>query len=212
MRARLQLLAFALGIPCVAAGAALAFVGAVLPRPSPEDVIGVKILRMLETTRGGGAVIRLGGRTLIAECRELSQSRRGIFLDDGTRIFLRGTRIILSRSPGGERTLTALQSPETPAAAADLGGSHFLYVAQLAGSIVRGRHAVRGTTWFEGHEVYRVRLGRERPLVELLVDRTTLDPVAAHYRSSRLEGWSRLYDAARGRGLLRADTSTARGC
>jgi hypothetical protein len=110
-----------------------------------------------------------------------------------------------------KRTLASLPAAEFPAAAADLGGSHFLYVVELAGSIVRGRDVVTGTTIVDGRALYRIRLGRARPLVELLVDRETLRPVIAHYRSQRLEGWSRLDNTAPRR-FLAADTPVERGC
>jgi len=210
--ARLQFLALALGIPAVLAAGSFAFVGAVLPRPSATDAIAVRILQKLETTRGARAHIRLGRRTFVSECRVLSRNRRGIFLDDGTRLFLHGSHFTVS-SPSREwRTIARLESPEFPAAAADLGGSHFLYVVQLARSIVRGRHVVLGTIRFGGRETYRVRLSRGRPLVELLVDRMTLEPVAAHYRSARLEGWSRLYGVVRRKPRGLADPVTKLGC
>ena len=180
------------------AGASLLLLAVAVPRATAEDRIAVRILRQLETTRGAGSVMRLAGTTLHATCERTRTRRSRVVLSDGTTLHINRTRVV-ARRPAANRG-AIVQDGEFVAAAADLSGSHALYVAQLAGSIVRGRDVVVGETRVGDRRAYVVRLGRPRPRVELLVDRLTLRPLVARYRSRRPEGSARLVAGGAGRG------------
>jgi hypothetical protein len=175
-------------------GASLGLLHAALPRPTADDRVGVRVLRVLETTRGGGAVVRLAGRTVRTSCERVSRRRSRIEISDGTTLLVDRTRVTLQSSSARGRQLAA-RHPELPVAAADLAGNYLLYRAQLTASVVRGRDVVNGTTTVLGRPAYRIRLGRPTPQVELLVDRETYRPLAATYRSQRLQGFARLLQA-----------------
>ena len=184
-----------------------------LPGPTHGERLGVDVVRSLQSSRGRGAVIHLGRTVLVASCRPLSGSRRAISLSNGERLLLAGTRLRETASPrrssarrlAGRRAAAHASSPallELAAMKAGLAGSYAFYSAALKTRLMRGKEVFAGRTTFRGVPAFRIRLGADRPQVELVVDRRTLSPLAVTYRSRRASGWSRLLPAPPG----------ARGC
>lgn len=168
-----------------------------LPRPSEPARRASRLLDLLDRTRGGGAELVVAGRRLVATCRPLSGRRYAVALDDGTRLVLAGTHVtrVASTRP---RELLALEPADLVAAQADLVGSHDLLARELAGTLMTGRLLARDVT-FRARPATVFRLERT-PLVELVVDRATLTPLAARYRSATVSGSSTLRRAPAGEG------------
>jgi hypothetical protein len=187
----MALIARALLAP-VAIGTAAFGLVSILPHPTRADRIAVRALNVLDREHGAGAVISLDGQRVIAACRRLPSRHSLVTLSDGVRLVLRGTdvgvldagpRFVASRAP----LASAIVSAE-----ADLAGSHTLYAKELIGRLVHRRPVLVGLTRFDGVAAYRLRLGRDRPRVELLVARRSLRPLAASYQSRWVSGTSRL--------------------
>ena len=171
------------------AGGAYALVST-LPAPQPDDRLGVRILDRLEHARGTGAVVDLGGRRVHVRCRKLPPYRRLLTYADGTRLALSGTRVRRLPSAGRQLETARARYPDLIAAQADLAGSYSLYSILLAQRLAHGRPIVAGLTRVRGQGAYRIHLGRDRPEVQLIVDRRTLRPLAATYSSATLSGRS----------------------
>lgn len=171
------------------AGAAYGLVST-LPSPRPGDRLGVRVLDRLEHARGSGSVIELAGDRVPVRCRRLPPYEHLLVFGDGTRLVLSGTRV--RPLPVRGRRLESARSryPDLLAAQADLAGSYSLYSRLLAQRLARGRQVVVGRARVHGRPALRIRLGRDRPAVELLVDRRTLRPLAATYSSATLSARS----------------------
>lgn len=178
------------------AGSAYAVVST-LPPPRAGDRTAVRVLELLERTRGTGATMTVGGRDLSVRCSPLRSRRHLLRLSDGTRLVLSGTRV--SRL-APRRGLAAARTvdPETIAAEAGLAGSHAFYATQLVARLRHGSPLVRPTS-VGSRAAYRIRLSHARPHVDLYVDRATLRPLAATYRSRTLTGRSVLAPSVPGR-------------
>ena len=171
------------------AGGAYALVST-LPAPRPDDRLGVRILDRLEHARGTGAVVDLAGRRVHVRCRKLPPYRRLLSYADGTRLALSGTHVHRLPSSGRQLESARARYPDLIAAQADLAGSYSLYSILLAQRLAHRRPIVAGLTRERGLPAYRIHLGRDRPEVQLIVDRRTLRPLAATYRSATLSGRS----------------------
>ena len=173
---------------------------AMLPAPREDERLALRVLQFLDEHRGSGAVMTLGDDVVTASCRKLPPWRSLVTLTDGSRLVLAGTRVGVPTPRG--RSLESAQpvDGERRAAQADLAGSYGLYALELRSRLVHRRPMLAGTTRVGDTPTYVIRLGRDRPRVELLVHRTSLVPVAARYVSARLDGTSRLAAPVDGRG------------
>jgi hypothetical protein len=182
----------------VLAGACFGVLRLALPRASEGQRIAARALVALDRWRSQGALVRLDGRTRTATCTAV---RRGAVVTyaDGTRILVRWRHVHALRplEPNGERLLatTAQADPELVSAAALLGGSRSLYIAGLAVRLSVFGDPLVGLTRVDGIPAYVLRLGRDRPRIELLVSRARLEPLAVRYSSATLQGTSRLFAA-----------------
>jgi hypothetical protein len=175
-----------------------------LPQPSHGDRIAVRALVVLQQHRGRGGVMQLAGVRLHVTCKRLPPYRQLIALDDGSRLVLSATHVRQVREPLRTRMLAVTENrPELVSAEADLAGSYALYAAQLTQRLAGGLPVLAGTTAVGGTPAYRLILGRGHPRVELLVDRQSLVPLAATYRSASLQGRTTLAQPA-GRNAWRA--------
>jgi hypothetical protein len=164
-----------------------------MKRASAHDRLVADALRVLDDTRGAGAVMNVDGRKLVAHCTAARVGRAVVALDDGTRLLLWRTHV--SRlGTSRERELLSPLPPDLAAAEANLAGSHDLYSRELTATLLAGRSAVRATR-FASRPTYALRLGDGSPLVELFVERTTLRPVGARYVSRTSSGTSELVPA-----------------
>ncbi|HZO63202.1 MAG TPA: hypothetical protein VFB35_09520 [Gaiellaceae bacterium] len=175
LRAAIRALA---GVAAIAAGAY--FLVSLLPHPSPGERIAVRALDVLQQHRGTRVMIDLGGKRLAARCRQLPHWRSLVALEDGSRLILTGTRVV---PLDGERMLAGRTEAggQLLSAQADLAGSFQLYSKELIGRLQNGRPVVVGVDRVRGIPALRLRLGRDRPRVELLVSRRKLQPLAARY-------------------------------
>jgi hypothetical protein len=165
---------------------------------------------VLREERGQGAVMLIDGVRYSASCRDDGRTRV-VTIDGRERLRIHGTRVF----PVGRQATRMPASPadartrELPAAKADLAGNYALYAAvllrRMRWSPVRVRPDLYGT-----RPIYRVELD-DRPRVELFVDRRTLQPLAARYRSQRIDGASRLLARVPGSGRALTAAGT-RGC
>jgi hypothetical protein len=151
-----------------------------LPQPTHADRVGVGVLRVLETHRGGGSRMHIGGRSLVARCRDLAGGRSLISLSDGTRFVLRGARVRRWRASPLASDVTA--PGVLRAAEADLAGSYRLYAHELTAQLERGERV--GVA--RDGEAYALALDSSLPRAELVVNRETLRPVGARFRSRTL--------------------------
>jgi hypothetical protein len=164
-----------------------------MKRASSDDRLVADALRVLDVTRGAGAVITVDGRRLVATCKSPRVGTSVVSLDDGTRLLLWHTHV--SRlGTGDERELLADEAADLPAAEANLAGSHDLYSRELTATLLAGRVGVRETR-LSSRLVYALQLGDGSPLVELFVDRANLRPVGARYVSRTSSGSSEFVPA-----------------
>jgi hypothetical protein len=158
-----------------------------LPQPTASDRTGVRVLRFLETKRGAGSEISVGGKTLTARCIRVSRRGNLVSLSDGNRFMLVGSHIRAWRTP--DRSLAAVESdPLLHAAEADLAGSYSLYIDELTAELENGHRVLGGATLFGGRPAYAVHLSADRPRATLFVDRGTLAPLGASFESAGLHG------------------------
>jgi hypothetical protein len=161
-----------------------------MKRATTTDRLAADALRVLDATRGAGAIITVEGRRLVAACRSTKTGTGIVSLDDGSRLVLARTHVTRVQT-SRERELLEPEPADFAAAAADLSGSHDLYSRELTAALLAGKVTVR-VTRFAGRDGYALRLGDGEPLVELLVDRETLRPFAARYVSRTSSGQSLL--------------------
>ena len=183
----------ALAATAVVGGGAFAAIST-LPRPTDDERLAVQVVARLHRPAAGGAPIHVGRGSFVASCRRLSGGRTLVLLDNGERFVVSRTRVH-DRTPAPDgRTLTgrSARDRELVAVKAALAGIHNLYATSLRGRLMRGADVVAGRRLFRGRLTYRIRVGKDRPAVEILVAADTLAPVAATYRSRRVAAWSRL--------------------
>ena len=177
-------------------GAAAFWVVSGLPQPTRGDRTGVRLLDVLETKRGEGSVISIAGRSLVARCEQLTARHNLVWLSDGSALVLAGSHVQESMPPtvtargtaSRELASTRAASPLLRAAEADLAGSYAVYATELTIQLERGSRVIRKETFHQGRPAYEVELGRELPRAGLIVDRETLQPLAATFESSSLDG------------------------
>ena len=188
----------------VLAGACFGFLRATLPQMTEGQRIATRALVRLDAWRSQAAIVHLGGRTVGATCTAVGRGAL-VTYSDGTRVLVRGRRVHALRplKSTQERLLatTTTADPEFVAAEAVLGGSRSLYVAGLAVRLSVGGEPLLGRSVVDGIPAYVLRLGRGRPIVQLLVSQRTLLPLAVRYSSARLHGSARLLAAPEGRRL-----------
>lgn len=167
-----------------------------LPLPQRGDAITVALVTRLLHTRVDSATIDLNGSRVSARCVSRGRGVSVITVSNGDRLVVHRARYTVPPAGLGARLLVR---PHLSAAAiarqpaeVDLAGPHTLYLDELTGRLLRGDRMIEGTTIYDGRRAYRVRLGNRRPLVELLVDESTLAPLGARFDSARIRGWSRL--------------------
>jgi hypothetical protein len=175
-----------LGAAVVAVAIAAAAFGVVsaLPQPNRADRVGVGVLRVLESHRGGGSRMRIGGALLISHCRQLSGGRTLVSVSNGTAFVIRGDRIHAWLKHRASLASLRREPGLLHAAEADMSGSYRLYAHELTAQLESGEH-VRVV---DSGAVYELVLASGSPRAELLVNRRTLRPVAATFASRRLSG------------------------
>jgi hypothetical protein len=187
------------------ASCALALIGgaafgllSTLPQPTEDKRLGVRVLQTLQHRSGTGSVMWFGNRRIVARCRPLPPWRQLVTLSDGTRFTLSGARA--TRLPSPDRRLLESTSPldgQLLSAEADLAGSRQLFARELLGRLLHGHRVLLGPTRFRGVPAYRLQLGQDRPRVELVVDRRSLEPLAARYDGRWVKGTSSLLPSKR---------------
>jgi hypothetical protein len=186
------------GAVCVLiAGVAFALVGT-LPDPGGGAETGARVLGVLERLHGTGSVIHLGGKRLFARCHRLYGYLQLVAYSDGSRTILRSAAVVSD----GRRLASDGLAAERQVALADLGGDFQLYTQALLVRLNQRGLVVDGSTRVRNQPALRIRLGHDRPRLELLVAIRNLRPLAASYRSKRLRG-----DA-----ILLAPTRRRSGC
>jgi hypothetical protein len=164
-----------------------------MKRPSADDRLVADALRVLDSTRGAGAVMTVDGRRLVARCKSVRVGNSVVGLDDGTTLLVWRTHVA-RRGTSDERELLATEPTDLASAEANLAGIHDLYSRELTATLLGGHVVVRATR-LASRPVYALRLGDGSPLVELLVDRGSLRPVGARYVSRTSSGSSELVPA-----------------
>lgn len=170
-----------------------------LRTPSAADRIAARVLGELERTRGVRAVLDVDGRRLLATCHSYL-GRDLVQLSDGTQLVVVGVHAFRTLPPRGSlidavsdrRQLFVARGSagNTVSAQAAIAGSHSFWARVLGVRLEQANVQVR-VTRYRGRAAYEVRLNK-RPLLELVVDRATLRPVAAFYRSRAFDASSRL--------------------
>jgi hypothetical protein len=171
------------GAAAILAGATLAAagLGTVLRPPTRDVLLATKELAILDATRNGGARITIAGERLDATCSPEGRTALVSF-DTGGRIRVRGTRV----------TSTGAFTPALAAAVADLSGVHRLLATELADRVRSTSHLIDGVVRWQGRPALLLRLGDDRPRVDLVVSASTLRPLAVRFRASDVQGSSML--------------------
>jgi hypothetical protein len=169
-----------------------------LKSPSAADRVALRVLAELERTRGVHAVLDIEGHRLLSTCHSYL-GRDLLQLSDGTRLIVVGVHAFRTLPPGGSlidavsdrRELFVVHSPSRLVGAqAAIAGSHAFWARVLAVRLEQANVHVHATE-FRSRPAYELRLST-RPLLELVVDKATLRPVAAVYRSQGIDASSRL--------------------
>jgi hypothetical protein len=192
---RLIPLAASIATAAAIAAAAFAMVSA-FPQPTRGDRTGVRLLDVLETHRGVGSTIAVAGRSIVARCERLSRRRSLVSFSDGSALVLAGSHIraakparrTAQRSATRDLANRHVDSPLLRVAQADLAGSYKLYATELRIQLERGSRIIREETTYNGIPAYQVELGSALPRASLIVDRETLQPLAATFESAALDG------------------------
>jgi len=200
----------ALGVAVVGAatvfGASFGVLDLGLRSPSTGERIALRVLAELERTRGVRAVLDVDGRRLLSTCHSF-MGRDLLQLSDGTRLVLVGVHAYRTLPPGGSlieavsdrRELFLVRSTGSLVSVqAAIAGSHAFWARLLAIRLEQADVHV-WPVLFASRPAYELRLSH-RPLLELVVDRVTLRPLAALYRSRAVDGSSRLIAAGHARG------------
>lgn len=182
----------------VTAAAALGFLQLGLGRPAASDETAARLVHVLDTTRGSGAVIDFGSSSAVATCTRSGPGAIRVRVA-GTELIAAGPHVLETRSFDRLRELAVRPIPDLAAAELNLAGSHALYARQLGGLLQR-RSVVLTPARFDGRAAYGIVLRASRPRVSIVVDRKTLEPVAAAYRSDDLTATSRLLPGRIARG------------
>lgn len=203
MTRRLRALAVAVAGTVGVFGASFGVLELGLQSPSAGERTAVRVLAELRRTRGVHAVLEVNGRRLLSTC----QSDRGrdlLQLSDGTRLLVVGVhayRTLPSRGSliGAVSDRPALSVARFRArlvgAQAAVAGSHAFWERVLAARLEQANVVVR-TVRFGSNSGYELTLSAN-PQLELIVDRVTLRPLAAVYRSRAVDASSRLVASGR---------------
>lgn len=172
-----------------------------LPRPTRGDRIAIRLLEVLQERRGSGSVLSISGKHLPARCVRIGKTRELVTLGDGTALVLRGSHILARRDPSSPLADIRLDPGVLSAAEADLSGSYALYAAEIVAQLEQGaKLTMRRSHGAEG-EAITIALREQRPRVELIVAPKSLRPIAAHYRSRRIDATAHFAtQAAKGEG------------
>jgi hypothetical protein len=114
----------------------------------------------------------------------IGKARELVTLSDGTELVLRGSHILARRAPSSPLADIRLDPGTLSSAEADLAGSYALYSAEIVAQLEQG---AKLTADGDDGGMITIALREERPRVELIVAPKTLRPIAAHYRSSRID-------------------------
>jgi hypothetical protein len=172
---------------------------AALPQPTAADRFAVRLLDYLEQTQGRGSRIWINGHRIDARCTALSKTRSLITLSDGAKFAIRRSRIRLWHE--GTTKPRRPDSNLARAAIADLSGSNSLLAAELGPPLLAGDDMVEPIR--ESDRTYRIVLSR-KPFVSLDVDRVSLHPISARFRSARISARALLLPPARSRHGVRS--------
>lgn len=208
MTRRLRALAVALaGTACVF-GVSFGVLELGLKSPSAADKVALRVLAELQRTRGVHAVLDVDGRRVLSTCHSYL-GRDVLQLSDGTRLVVVGVHAFRTLPPGGalvdavsdRRELFVVHTAAgLVSAQAAVAGSHAFW-ARVLGARLEQADVHEHAILFEGRPAYELRLSAS-PVLDLIVDRATLRPVAAVYRSRAVDASSRLI----------ASRHAARGC
>jgi len=201
VRRRLLVLAVAVVGAAAVFGASFGVLELGLRSPSAGEKVALRVLAELEHTRGIRAVLDVDGRRLLSTCHSY-MGRDLLRLSDGTRLVLVGVHAYRTLPPGGSlieavsdrRELFLVRSPAgLVSVQAAIAGSHAFWARLLAVRLEQADVHVQPVL-FALRPAYELRLSH-RPLLELVVDRVTLRPLAALYRSRAVDASSRLIAA-----------------
>lgn len=172
-------------IACAVFGAAFGVLEGVLASPSQAERLGLRAQKEIGSGSFRGAMLHVGDRTIAVSCRRVSAGTVAVRPAGGSELLVSGAHV-RARPPA---TLT-------PAAVgqAVLGGVRSLYARLLTVRLANRDVELRPLV-FAGRPAYAIRLTSGRPATELLVDRGTLAPVGALYRSRAISGSSRFLPA-----------------
>jgi len=184
-------------------GASLGVLQLGLGSPSAADKIALRVLAELQRTRGVNAVLDIDGRRLRSTCHSY-MGRDLVQLSDGTQLVLVGIHAYRTLPPSDpviravsdRRELFVVHSTVgLVGVQAAIAGSHAYFARVLAVRLEQADVHVHPIV-FASRPAYELRLN-SRPLLELIVDRVTLRPLAAVYRSHAWAASSRLLTARR---------------
>jgi hypothetical protein len=179
------------------AGIAFATVS-MLPSPTRSDRIAVRLLDVLQEQRGGGSMLTIAGRRLPARCVQIGKARELVTLSDGTALVLHGSHILARRAASSPLADIRIDPALLSSAEADLSGSYALYAAEIVAQLEQG---AKLTADGDDGGPITIALREERPRVELIVAPKSIRPMAAHYRSRRIDATAHFVSrAARGAG------------
>jgi hypothetical protein len=170
----------------------------ILPPPTRSDRIALRLLEVLQEQRGSGSILTIAGRRLPARCVQIGKARELVTLSDGTALVLHGSHILARRAASSPLADIRLDPGALSSAEADLAGSYALYAAEIVAQLEQG---AKLTAHGDDGGTITIALREERPRVELIVAPKTLRPIAAHYRSRRIDATAHFVtQASRGAG------------
>src|SRR5207248_5182547 len=155
--------------------------------PTHGDRVAIRLLDVLREPRGSVSLLSIFGRPLPARCVRIGKARELVTLGDGSALVLRGSHILARRDGLSPLADVRWDPGALSSAEADLSGSYALYAAEIVAKLEQGAKLTVRPIHGDDGAALTVLIRETRPRVELLVTTKSLLPIAAHYRSRRID-------------------------
>jgi hypothetical protein len=162
-----------------------------LPKPTQGDRLAIRLLDVLRERRGNGSVLTLAGQRLHVRCAPIGRRGQLVTMGDGTSFVLQGSHVVGRREASSPLADMQIGVGALTAAEADLAGSYALYAAEVVAQLEQGAKFDSARFGRPSDHAVAIALREREPRVELVVAEHSLRPLAATFRSWRIQAVAR---------------------